>query len=60
MSPLEQIPSMVKLDTSQLRKVVLLIFGAESMERVVVPKIAAAPMAPATKSRTVELRANMR
>ena len=30
-SPLEEIPSMVKLDTPQLRKVVLLIFGAENI-----------------------------
>ena len=29
--PLEEIPSMVKLDTPQLRKAVLLILGAESI-----------------------------
>ena len=30
-SPLEEIPSMIKLDAAQLRKLVRLIFGAESI-----------------------------
>ena len=64
-SPLEEIPGMVKLDALELRKAVFLVFGAEGIVEMLVVRMAAAPMAPVTSwlpspVRMVELRADIR